>query len=71
MLIAHFKSGFRRTRPVAGWNFCQKGTRWSAQAYGELLVVRAQLLPEQLGSVRDRASPFNRLLFIRQIAGVP
>ncbi len=24
----------------------QKGTRWSAQAYGELLVVRAQLLPE-------------------------
>ena len=24
----------------------QKGTRWSAQAYGELLVVRAQVVPE-------------------------
>ena len=49
----------------------QKGTRWSAQAYGELLVVRAQLLPEDGWA----PSEIDRLLSLdssssAQIAGV-
>lgn len=49
----------------------QKGTRWSAQAYGELLVVRAQLLPEDSWA----PSEIERLLSLdssssAQIAGV-
>jgi len=46
-LIAHFQKWLP---PVLTRSWLellyQKGTRWSAQAYGELLVVRAQLLPE-------------------------
>lgn len=49
----------------------QKGTRWSAQAYAELLVVRAQLLPEDSWA----PSEIERLLSLDcsssdQIAGV-
>ena len=49
----------------------QKGTRWSAQAYGELLVIRAQLLPEDSWA----PSEIERLLSLDssssdQIAGV-
>ena len=71
-LIAHFQKWLP---PVLTRSWLellyQKGTRWSAQAYGELLVVRAQLLPEDSWA----PSEIDRLLFLDssssdQIAGI-